>query len=174
MTNYHEVDRPPVLAPAEIEKLLTMRLIANLATIDDDGDIHIVPMWFLTVAEDICIPTSRNTHKHYNLRRRPRASVMIDVSRAGLNLKGVLIRGRVELIYGEEALRINRSIHLKYVTPEALNDIKVASYLSKGDDVTVKVNMDRIISWNLADSSAGKALSVGGWVYPLDDDIESA
>ena len=81
---------------------------------------------------------------------------MIDVSRAGLNLKGVLIRGRVELMYGEEALRINRSIHLKYVTPEALNDIKVASYLSKGDDVTVKVNMDRIISWNFADSSAGK------------------
>ena len=60
------------------------------------------------------------------------------------------------------------------MTPEALNDVKVASYLSKGDDVTVKVNMDRIISWNLADSSAGKALSVGGWVYPLDDDIESA
>jgi len=114
MTNYHEVDRPPVLAPAEIEKLLSMRLIANLATIDDDGGLHMVPMWFLRVAGDICIPTSRNTHKHHNLRRRPRASVMIDVSRAGLSW--VLIRGRVELIYGEEALRINRSIHLKYVT----------------------------------------------------------
>jgi hypothetical protein len=42
MTNYHEVDRPPVLAPAEVEKLLSMRLIANLATIDDDGGIHMV------------------------------------------------------------------------------------------------------------------------------------
>src|SRR5215467_2583447 len=98
---------------------------------------------------------------------------MIDVSRAGLNLKGVLIKGGVELIYGEEALRINRSIHLKYVTPEALNDVKVATYLSRGDDVTVKVNMDRIISWNLSDSNAGKALSVGGWFYPLDDELES-
>jgi hypothetical protein len=88
---------------------------------------------------------------------------MIDVSRAGLNLKGVLIRGGAELIYGEEVLRINRSIHLKYVTPEALNDVKVASYLSDGDDVTVRVDMDRIISWKLADSSAGKALGVGGW-----------
>ena len=48
MTNYHEVDRPPVLAPAEIEKLLSMSLIANLATINDDGDIHMVPMWFLS------------------------------------------------------------------------------------------------------------------------------
>ena len=92
MTNYHKVERPPVLAPAEIEKLLSMRLIANLATIDDNGGIHVVPMWFLRVVEDICIPTSRNAHKHQNLRRRSRASVMIDVSRAGLNLKGVLIR----------------------------------------------------------------------------------
>jgi hypothetical protein len=43
---------------------------------------------------------------------------MIDVSRAGLDLKGVLIRGRVEFVYGEEARRINLSIHLKYVTSE--------------------------------------------------------
>ena len=80
MTNYHAVDKPPVLDPAEIQKLLSMRLIANLATIDDDGGIHIVPMWFLRVADDICIPTSRNTYKYHNLRKRPRASVMIDIS----------------------------------------------------------------------------------------------
>src|SRR6266496_5735432 len=112
MTDSHpndDADGPHVLASAEIQKLLSMRLIANLATIDDDGAIHLVPMWFLRVANDICIPTSRNTHKHRNLRERPRASVMIDVSCAGLNLKGVLIRGRVELVDGEEARRINRS-----------------------------------------------------------------
>jgi hypothetical protein len=74
----------------------------------------------------------------------------------------------VELVEGEEARRINRSIHLKYVTPEALSDSNVVSYLSEGDDVTVKVHMDRLVSWNLADSKAGKALSAGGWFRPLD------
>ena len=171
MTNYNEVDRPPVLAPAEIEKLLSMKLIANLATIDDDGGIHMVPMWFLRVAEDICIPTSRNTHKYRNVRKKACASVMIDISRAGLNLKGVLIRGRVELTYGEEAIRINRLIHLKYVTPEALNDVKVASYLSREDDVTVKVQYGSHYQLEPNDSSAGKALSVGSWFYPLDDEL---
>lgn len=174
MTNYDAADRPPVLTSAEIQKLLSMRLIANLATIDDDGGIHLVPMWFLRVADDICIPTSRNTHKYRNLRKRPSASVMIDVSLAGLNLKGVLIRGPVELIYDEEARRINRSIHLKYVMPEALDDVRVSSYLSEGDDVTVKVHMNRLISWNLTDSNAGRALSVGGWFYPLNDELASA
>jgi hypothetical protein len=80
----------------------------------------------------------------------------------------VLIRGEVELIEGKEARRINRLIHLKYVNPEAFTDDSVASYLSKGDDVTVKVHMDHLISWNLSDSKAGKALSVGGWSRPLD------
>jgi hypothetical protein len=66
---------------------------------------------------------------------------MIDLSRAGLNLKGVLIRGRMELVDGDEAKRINRSIHLKYVMQDALSDPNVASYLSKGEDVTVKVRV---------------------------------
>jgi nitroimidazol reductase NimA-like FMN-containing flavoprotein (pyridoxamine 5'-phosphate oxidase superfamily) len=161
-------NKPPVLSDTEIHDLLSSTLIANLATLDDDGGIHILPMWFLRVGDDICIPTSRYTHKYRNLKARPRASVMIDVSRAGLNLRGVLIRGRVKLVDGEEAQRINRSIHLKYVTPEALNDPSVASYLSEGDNVTVKVHMDRLISWNLAASKAGEALHAGGWFRPLD------
>ena len=161
-------DRPPVLNSAEIDKLLSMRLIANLATLDQDGGIHLLPMWFLRVGNNICIPTSSHTHKYRNLRARPNASVMIDVSRAGLDLKGVLIRGPVELVYGEEAQQINRLIHLKYVKPEGLSDANVAAYLSKGDDVTVKVHMDHLVSWNLAGSKAGKALTLSGGFRPLD------
>ena len=74
---------------------------------------------------------------------------------SSLNLKGVLIKVQIEYVVGEEALKINRLIHLKYVTQDALDDPIVASYLSKGDDVTVKVRMDRLISWNLNDSHAG-------------------
>src|SRR5215203_4815046 len=121
MFNLHMSDaaatKPPVLSSAEIDELLSKTLIANLATLDNGGGIHILTMWFLRIGNNICIPTSHHTHKYRNLRVRPRASVMIDVSKAGLNLKGVLIRGRVELIEGEEARQTNRSIHLKYVTP---------------------------------------------------------
>jgi nitroimidazol reductase NimA-like FMN-containing flavoprotein (pyridoxamine 5'-phosphate oxidase superfamily) len=160
--------KPLVLGSDEIDKILSMTLIANLGTIDNDGSIHLVPMWFLRVGNDICIPTSHHTHKYRNLLARPRASVMIDISLIGLNLKGVLVRGKVELVDGEEARRINRMIHLKYIMPEALSDTNVSSYLSKGDDITVKIHMDRLISWNLANSKAGKALYEGGWARPHD------
>src|SRR5918995_1078036 len=157
-----------VLSSEEIDKLLSMTLIANLGTTDNDGTIHLLPMWFMRIGNEICIPTSHHTHKYRNLRARPRGSVMIDVSKAGLNLKGVLIRGKVKLVDGEEAQQINRSIHLKYVTLEALNDPNVASYLSKGDDITIKVSMDHLISWSLADSKAGRALGTGEWYHSLE------
>lgn len=157
-----------MLSSAEIDELLSMTLIANLATLDDDWGIHILPMWFLRIGNYIYIPTSRHTHKYLNLRARPHASVMIDISRAGLNLKGVLIRGHVTLVEGDEARQINRSIHMKYVTPEGLSDVSVASYLSKGDDVTIKIHMDHLVSWNLVDSKAGKALSINGGFHSLD------
>jgi nitroimidazol reductase NimA-like FMN-containing flavoprotein (pyridoxamine 5'-phosphate oxidase superfamily) len=160
--------KPPILSSAEIDELLSKTLIANLATLDNDGGIHILPMWFLRIGNDICIPTSQHTHKYRNLKARPHASVMIDISRAGLNLRGVLVRGRVDLLYGEEARQTNRLIHLKYVTAKGLNDTEVASYLSKGDDITIKVHMEHLLSWNLTDSKAGKALSSGGWFHPLD------
>jgi general stress protein 26 len=160
--------KPPSLSASEIDNLLSKTLIANLATLSQDNTIHIVPMWFLRKGNSIYIPTSRYTRKYKNLVARPHASVMIDVSRAGLDLKGVLIQGRVELVEGEEARKINDEIHLKYVTPEGLNDPSVASYLSKGDDIAIKIHMDHLINWNLANSIAGKALRARGLSRPLD------
>jgi len=125
-------------------------------------------MWFLRIGNDICIPTSHHTHKYRNLLARPRASVMIDISLTGLDLKGVLVRGKVELLDGEEAQKINHLIHLKYIMPEALRDVSVSSYLAKGDDITIQVRMDHVISWNLVDSKAGKAIHADGWAHPHD------
>jgi hypothetical protein len=78
---------PLVLSPGEIDDLLSMTLSANLTTLDYDWGTHILPIGFLRIGNYVCIPTSRHTHKYRNLRARPHASVMIDISRAGLNLK---------------------------------------------------------------------------------------
>ena len=61
-------NKPPVLSAAEINELFSMTLIANLATLDSDGGIHLLPMWFLRIGNDICIPSSTHTHKYRNLK----------------------------------------------------------------------------------------------------------
>jgi nitroimidazol reductase NimA-like FMN-containing flavoprotein (pyridoxamine 5'-phosphate oxidase superfamily) len=159
---------PPQLSTDEVDELLAKRLIAKLATIDPSGTIHAVPMWYERVDSHIHIPTSRRTRKYRNLVRHPFASVVVDISRSGLDLRGVLIRGAVDLVDGEKARALNRSIHLRYVTPEAFDQPEVAAYLAEGDDVTIRVSMDRVVTWNNAGSPAGRALIASGNVRPLD------
>ncbi len=160
--------KPLCLNPSQINEILSKTLIAKLGTVDPTGSIHIVPMWFIHEDEFILIPTSQKTHKFRNLQARPYASVMIDISLEGLDLKGVMIRGKVELVRGEDARLINHEIHLKYINPEAFKDSAVADYLTTGDDVTLKIHIDNLISWNLADSLAGLAITKGKWSRPLD------
>lgn len=160
--------KPPSLTVAEIDKILSMTLIGNLATLGEDYT-SILSKCGLFVLETISAFQLLITHANTkNLRATPFASVMIDISHAGLDLKGVMIKGPVELVEGEEARMINHQIHLKYVTEDGLNDPSVASYLSKGDDVTVKIHMDQLVNWNLADSKARRALRANDWSRLLD------
>jgi PPOX class probable F420-dependent enzyme len=159
---------PLTLSDAEIDELLAMRLIANLATVNPDGSVHLVAMWFRRDGDRILFPTSHHTRKARNVRARPRASVMVDVSREGLDLKGVRIRGAVELIEGEQARALNNSIHRRYVSEAGFALPAVAEYLGAGDDLTLAVSMDRVGSWNLAAGDAGRALKAAGAGLPLD------
>lgn len=159
--------KPPRLSQEEVNRLLDKRLIAKLATVDERGRVHIVPMWFRRDGDRILIPTSRHTRKIRNLRHRPQASVMIDQSRSGLDLKGVLIRGDVELLEGPQALELNRSIHLRYVTERGLSRPSVSHYLL-GDDVTVRIAMNDVITWDMTAGSAGRELAGTDDVYELD------
>jgi PPOX class probable F420-dependent enzyme len=159
---------PLQLSPAEVDELLEARLIANLASINPNGTVHLVAMWFRRDGDSILFPTSRHTRKAKNLRRHPQATAMIDRSRDGLDLRGVQIKGRVELIEGPQAHRLNRSIHERYITADGLTQPAVVAYLSDGDDVTVRLSIERMSTWNLADGAAGQALSGEGRAHPLD------
>jgi len=44
---------PPILSSAEIDDLLSKTIIANLVTLDNNGGIHILPMWFLRIGSEI-------------------------------------------------------------------------------------------------------------------------
>jgi PPOX class probable F420-dependent enzyme len=159
---------PLQLSASEIDEFLDLRLIANLASINPNGSVHLVAMWFRRDGDAILFPTSSQTRKARNLRRHPQATAMIDRSRAGLDLRGVQIKGSVELVEGPQARRLNHSIHERYIAPVGLADEQVAAYLTQGDDITVRLSIERVTSWNLADGAAGRALRASAGVYPLD------
>jgi PPOX class probable F420-dependent enzyme len=158
-------DRDLLTDPLASE-LLAAPLIANLATLNRDGSIHLVAMWFLWRDGAVLIPTSHSTRKARNLARDPRATVMIDDSRGGFDLRGITLFGRAELVTGAEALELNREIHRKYVEDDGLALDAVRSYLSS-DDVTVRFRPERVSSWDLRATEQGRALAETGLYRPL-------
>jgi hypothetical protein len=92
---------------------------------------------------------------------------MVEQARGGLDVRGVMLVGSVEITGGAEARRLNRSIHLKYVTAEGLELPEVRVYLD-GDDVTIRLLPDRVATWDLTDSPGSRALSRTGLALPLD------
>jgi general stress protein 26 len=125
-------------------------------------------MWFLRDGAALLFPTSGATRKARNLERDPRATVMIDDSRGGLELRGITLTGRAAILRGVEAVALNRRIHLKYLTEHGRELEVVDRYLST-DDVTIRFEAERASSWNLADTEQGRALREGGAFHPLDD-----
>lgn len=155
-----------LLGEALARELLDARLIANLATLNEDGSIHLVGMWFLWDGEAVLFPTSGATRKARNLERDPRATVMIDDSRGGFDLRGITLTGRAEIVRGQDALAVNRDIHLKYLTEEGRELELVDRYLAT-DDVTIRLVPERASSWNLRDTDQGRAVRQGKEFHPL-------
>jgi PPOX class probable F420-dependent enzyme len=149
-----------------VRELLEARLIANLATLNRDGSVHLVGMWFLWDGEAVLLPASGVTRKARNLERDPRATVMIDDSRGGFDLRGTTLLGRAEVVGGEEALELNRGIHRKYVTERGLGLQPVRAYLST-DDVTIRFRPERVSSWDLRGTDHGRALLATGEYHQL-------
>ncbi len=148
-------------------ELLAARLVAKLATVNRDGSIHLVAMWYLYEDGALLIPTSGATRKVRNLERDPRATAMIDDSRGGFDLRGVTLVGHAEILRGERARELNPRIHLKYVTPKGLALEPVRTYLET-DDVTLAFRPERVSSWDLRSTGQCRALSEAGLYWPLD------
>jgi PPOX class probable F420-dependent enzyme len=155
-----------VLTEELVAQLLRARLIANLATLDPDGSPHVVGMWFLWDDGKLLLPTNRRTRKAKNVARDPRVTVMIDDSRGGLDLRGVTLVGRADLVEGDEALELNRRIHLKYLTERGRGLEPVDRYLST-DDVTIRLTPLRASSWDLRQTPAGRELMRTGEFHTL-------
>jgi Pyridoxamine 5'-phosphate oxidase len=162
-----EADRASPTPSALALEILSRRLIANLATLNENGTVHLVAMWFRFEEGRVLLPTSSRTRKIRNLRARPVATIMVDESRAGLDLRGVMLVGATTVLDGPDTVAINRPIHLKYVTAVGLALPDVGRYLGT-DDVTISLVPDRITTWDLASTPGALALARRDLALPLD------
>lgn len=92
------------MTPEEASALLDSTMNLALATVGRDGYPHVVAMSFAVDNGDIVMTSYGKAQKVLNLERDPHATVMVERGTAYNALKGVMIRGRAELIAKPEAV----------------------------------------------------------------------
>ena len=128
-----------------IYKSLTIILVSN----GRDGYPHAVPMWF-TVGDDGCyyMTTYARSQKAVNLRRDPKAALLVESGKSYDELKGVLIRATAEVLDDSElCVRVLTQIHAKHAggLTEGIGDIMRAQARKR---VVLKLTPGRISSWD--------------------------
>jgi len=86
------------MTQAEASEWLEKGDNCSLATIDRDGYPHVVAMAYAVDNGDVVMTSFAKAQKVINLRRNPRAAVMVENGKAYHTLKGVMVRGRAEII----------------------------------------------------------------------------
>lgn len=76
----------------ELIAFLDQKMIARLATIDDAGYPHVVPLWYLRDGDDLVIMSDRETRKVHNAHARAKGAIQIGGD-PGAGQSGYLFQG---------------------------------------------------------------------------------
>jgi PPOX class probable F420-dependent enzyme len=156
-----------VLADSLVAEVLAARLIGVLATIEPDGSVHAVPMWFAPTEAAVLLATGSRSRKVRNLERDPRATLVIHDSRPGAEVCGASVRGRVGVVRGALAQPLVERVHARYVSDQGLSLPEVRDFLSS-DDVALRFVPEAAVTWDERPSAAARALRESGGALPLE------
>jgi len=93
-TNYPQA---PSMTSEEVVSLCEEALFARLGTFNQDGSIHIAPVFFKYLDDQILIATQEPSRKIRNIKRHNNVTILIDISE--VPFRGALIYGTAELDY---------------------------------------------------------------------------
>ncbi len=158
------------LDPA-LRQVLQGRYVATLATENPDGSIHLAAVWYLFEDGCLFVATSSKSRKARNVAARPKASLMVDVRRAGAE-RGATAAGSAHLISGEPSRALNHRIHARYMSAAAMSDPQIEPVFASFDDVTIRLEPVSWTTWDMAtldaQAFAGRLGGTPGYLLPLD------
>jgi PPOX class probable F420-dependent enzyme len=131
-----------------MREFLNGRHYATLATLNEDGSIHLTPVWYLFEDERFFISTGAASRKVSNISARPEASIVVDIRNLGSE-RWVSSLGTAEIIRGERSKEVNAKINQRYLTKAALEDPRLGPVFAAAGEVTIGLNPDSWRSWEL-------------------------
>ncbi len=132
----------------EVAEFLDGRHSMNIATLNHDGSIHLVAMWYAMDGTDPVFWTYRKAQKIKNIERDPRITCLVETGDAYEELKGVELVGRAELITErDEVMAMGELVAARYTGP-VTDESRPFIHAVGEKRHAVRVRVDRTVSWD--------------------------
>jgi PPOX class probable F420-dependent enzyme len=135
------------MTPEEVDAFLAGRHTMNLATLNHDGSIHLVAMWYGFYEGAPAVWTYGKSQKVLNLRRDPRITALVESGDAYSELKGVELVGTAWVLDDRDSvMAVGRSVSERYTgaTPDAALEQMGAKR------VAIVIDVAKAVSWDHA------------------------
>ena len=138
------------LTPEESSQFMEEGRTAMLATNGRDGYPHLIAMWYAVKDGDLVMTTYGRSQKAVNIRRDPHATMMWEAGTAYNKLRGLMIRGRAEIVedpkFTYEVLRLvgKKMSGISSVTPEQ----NAALEAQATKRVVIRFHPEKFSSWD--------------------------
>lgn len=126
------------LAPA-MREFLGERRFGVLATVNRDGSPHLTVMWYLLEGDEVLFNTTHGRIKDRNLRRDPRASLVVNDG-----YRFVRLEGRVRAIEERATAQADiRRLAVRY-EGEATAERQMGEAFSKQERISYRFRVERV------------------------------
>ena len=136
------------MTPEEVDAFLHERRPMTMCTINHDGSIHAVAMWYGFLEGCVAFETKAKAQKVQNLRRDPRMTVLVEAGDYYEELRGVELVGTAEIVEDPERMWVlGVDLFQRYYGAYS-DDLKpfVETMLNKR--VVIKLNVTRVVTWD--------------------------
>jgi PPOX class probable F420-dependent enzyme len=136
------------MSPAEVDEFLAGRHTATMCTLNWDGSIHAVAMWYGFLDGRLAVQTKAKSQKALNLSRDPLITCLVEAGERYEELRGVELVGRaVRVDDAEQLFTVGASVFDRYVAPytEEARGL-VERMLQKR--VAFVIEVERTVSWD--------------------------
>ena len=136
------------MSDAEIDEFLPDKHTMSIATLNADGTIHMVAMWYGFLEGEIAFESKAKSQKVANLRRNPTITCMVEDGTTYNELRGVQIVGTAEIVEDRERmLEMGKSLFERHVGPYT-DDMLPAVEMMLNKRVGIKVNPVHVACWD--------------------------
>ena len=139
----------PSFTQDELEIFLIQHWFSRLGTINEDGTIHLAPIYFKYDKSEFVLGTQNASRRIRNIKRNPNVTLLIDDTNPPY--KAVLIYGKAILDY-DNVVQKRTAIFEQFETKEEAIQ-SAEGICNKWSSVVIHIKPDRIVSFDYSKAS---------------------